>query len=66
MAVYPVACVLALDRRAAGEGRVDRCKGILPFPEMRDYVRRVLALYGRILHVFDGSLTATSPTCLSG
>lgn len=37
----------------AGEKAVDRHAGVPPFAETRDYVDRVLALYGRARHPFD-------------
>jgi soluble lytic murein transglycosylase-like protein len=44
----------------AGEGAVDRHKGVPPFDETREYVRRVVARYGNAPHPFDAKVTAAS------
>jgi soluble lytic murein transglycosylase-like protein len=44
----------------AGEGTVDRYGGVPPFPETRDYVRRVLRLFHRSWHPYDPALVTPS------
>jgi len=44
----------------AGEGAVERYRGIPPFRETRDYVRRVLGTLGAVSHPFDASVSAPS------
>ena len=45
----------------AGEGAVDRHRGVPPFDETREYVRRVLARVGNAPQPFDARVTSPSP-----
>ena len=44
----------------AGEGAVDRHRGVPPFDETREYVRRVVARFGNAPHPFDARVAAPS------
>lgn len=45
----------------AGERAVDRYKGIPPYPETRNYVKRVLEFYQRVSHPYEEGLVLPSP-----
>ena len=45
----------------AGEGAVNRFRGIPPYPETRAYVRRIMELFGRSEHPYDAAVTGQSP-----
>jgi soluble lytic murein transglycosylase-like protein len=45
----------------AGEGNVDKHRGVPPFAETQDYVRRVVERFGNAPHAFDAQVTRPSP-----
>lgn len=61
LAYYQGHVALAAAAYNAGEAAVDRYRGVPPYPETRDYVRRVLRLFQREWHAYDPKIAAPSP-----
>jgi hypothetical protein len=60
LAYYEGEVTLAVAAYNAGEKAVDRYKGVPPYAETRDYVRRVRLLYPNERHSFDPQIAAPS------
>ena len=60
LAYYRGEVALAAAAYNAGERTVDRYRGIPPYPETREYVRRVLELFKREVHPYDPTLAEPS------
>lgn len=52
---------LAVAAYNAGEGAVERYRGVPPYPETQGYVRRILEVFNVQTHPFDARITAPSP-----
>ena len=61
LAYYQGKVALAAAAYNAGEAAVDRYRGVPPYPETRDYVKRVLRLFPRESHPYDEGVVAPSP-----
>jgi soluble lytic murein transglycosylase-like protein len=52
---------LVLAAYNAGEGAVNRFRGIPPYPETHAYVRRIMEFFGQSEHPYDATVTRQSP-----
>ena len=65
LAYYQGQVPLAVAAYNAGEAAVDKYKGIPPYPETREYVRRVLELFRGERHPYDPRIADPSPMLTS-
>ena len=61
LAYYRGQVELAAAAYNAGEGAVDRHRGVPPYAETRDYVRKIRRLYGANEHPYDPRVAEPSP-----
>ena len=61
LAYFEGSVPLAVAAYNAGEGAVNHYYGIPPFPETREYVKKVMGLQKAETHPFDASVTQPSP-----
>lgn len=61
LAYYRGDVILVAAAYNAGEGTVNRYRGVPPYAETRAYVRRILAGFGQALHPFDHRVTDAAP-----
>lgn len=61
LSYYRGQVVLAIAAYNAGERAVDRYRGIPPYPETRDYVRKIRARFRNEQHPYDPQIADASP-----